>query len=365
MLPPQSIVMIGTSFETMGGIAAAVALLRDSRLFRDWPVRYLATHCDGSKAKKLVVAVRAWAVFVSMLATSRVLLVHAHVASDASFWRKSLFLLVAFTARVPVIFHMHGAEFIAYWRRGGPLRRAAIRQVLTRSETVVALSESWRTDLLAIAPRAHIVVIPNPVEIQAVASHFRRPGRLLFLGRIGERKGSYDLLEALALLKPRHPNIELMCGGDGELDRFSAQARALDVAGQVRLLGWVRGAAKRRHFARASIFVLPSHFEGLPMALLEAMSSGIAVISTPVGGIPELVRDEVDGLLVPPGKPRALAEAIERLLLDSRLRDSLGASARERVETRYSLSVVVERIETVYLSLGMQRPIKSTSASPA
>jgi glycosyltransferase involved in cell wall biosynthesis len=347
--------MIGTSFETMGGIASAVALLRGSRLFRDWPVEYLATHCDGSSMRKFMVAAQAFLKFLRMIAMGRVGLLHAHAASDASFWRKSIFLAVAYAARVPIVFHMHGAEFISYWRHGGALRRAVIRQVLNLSDTVVALSESWRTDLLTIAPHARVVVIPNPVEVHHRSTQFRRAGRVLFLGRIGDRKGSFDLLRAVALLRGRHAGLRLMCGGDGELDRFMRCARELGIESNVELLGWVRGPAKYRHLARATLFVLPSHAEGLPMALLEAMAAGTPVVVTPVGGIPELVRDGVDGLLVPPGDPEAIAAAIGRLLEDPALRERLAASARERVVSRHSLPAVVSRIETVYQELGAQR----------
>jgi glycosyltransferase involved in cell wall biosynthesis len=345
----------------MGGIASAVALLRSSRLFRDWPIRYVPTHCDGSSLRKFAIAIRAFATFVGLLALNRARLVHAHSASDASFWRKSVFVTTAFIARVPVVFHMHGAEFISFWREGSSLRKAVIKEILTRSSTVISLSDSWRKDLLTIAPAARVVVVPNPVEVRARDNRFRHPCRLLFLGRIGDRKGSFDLLQALAIVKSLHGEVRLYCGGDGELARFSGRAGELGLAANVVLLGWVRGMAKHRQLSRATLFVLPSHAEGLPMALLEAMACGVPVITTPVGGIPELVRDGVDGLLVPPGDPRALAEAIDRLLSDEKLRERLAASAWDRVASRYSVPSVVDRIEDVYRRLGASRVPRSES----
>ncbi len=114
------------------------------------------------------------------------------------------------------------------------------------------------------------------------------------------------------------------------------------------LAGWVDGAAKERLTAEAGLYVLPSHNEGLPMSVLEAMAAGLAVVTTRVGGIPELVTDGVDGLLVEPGAPAALADTLSRLIAEPALRLRLMAAGRRRIEQAYSDAVVLPRLRAIY-----------------
>jgi len=352
----RHVVMIATSFETQGGVSSVTRMLRDSDLFTDWNVRYIATHCDGPRSTKLRIAISAWLQYIWILALRRAELAHVHMSSDASFWRKSTFILPSLLLRVPVAVHVHGADFLEFAAQGSWMRRSMVRFVLNNCRAVVALSERWRDGLLAVCPTARVVVIPNPVaDCRHGSNQFRRPRTLLFLGNIGVRKGSYVLLAALARLKDRHPDLTLLCGGDGDHETFLRRAQELGVQGQVRLLGWVNGAAKARLFARATAFVLPSHSEGLPMALLEAMGAGVPVISTPVGGIPDVVRNGVDGLLVPAGDVASLAGAIDQLLTDTALRNRIGRAGRERVVQQHSLRRVVALTSELYADLGATR----------
>ena len=352
----KKIVMVGTSLSTMGGIAAVVNVYADAGLFRRFPVRYLQSHCDGGALKKLGVMLAAYARYAAMLATGQVGLVHVHVASRASFWRKSVFFLLSFMARVPAVLHLHGGEFaIFYGKECGPLRRRFISWVFNRAAHVVVLSSAWKEWVQSISANPNVDVIRNPVMLpETVASWDSRRGRqVLCLGRLNKGKGSYDLLEAVARLGPATP-IDLYLGGDGELEKVQARARELGIADRVHVLGWVRSEAKARELAHASVFVLPSYNEGLPMSVLEAMACGLPVVSTPVGGIPEAVSDGVEGFLVAPGDVPALADRLARLANDDALAREMGAAARRKVEASYSAQAVVPRIEQIYIDLGFR-----------
>ena len=135
---------------------------------------------------------------------------------------------------------------------------------------------------------------------------------------------------------------------DGDLDAVREAIAAEGLEGAVTLLGWVRGEAKERELHEAEVFVLASYDEGLPMALLETMARGKAIVTTPVGGIPQALRDGLDGLLVPPGQPQQLADALLRFAGDAGLRDRLGASSRERVRSLYATDTVLAQLDRVY-----------------
>lgn len=342
--------MIGTSLETMGGTSRYAQIISSSPLFRRWNVQYVATHCDGSRAAKAAQATRGWMRFMGLLLSRRVLVLHVLMSSGASFWRKMLFVLPAFATSTPVLLHIHGGGFSSFaaanrWRRG------LVRFALERASGVIGLSTRWQTDLQAIAPGAKVHVIPNPAPLPSRMVRPRRSDEILFLGRIGQLKGCYTLLDAVAQLAPRHPELTLVCGGDGDAEELMARAQQLGIGARLRIPGWITGPAKDRLLARATLFALPSHVEGLPMALLEAMAAGMPIVTTPVGGIPDAVRDGIEASLVPPGDVDALAAAIDRLLVDEALRVRLGAAAQSRVEQEFGLARVSAQLDALYSQL--------------
>ncbi len=351
----KQIVMIGTRFDTKGGVASVVNVYRAAGLFERFSVRYLATHCDGGAAAKIAVMLRAWFSFMLLLLTFRLGLLHIHVASRASFWRKSFFLLPCFLFRVPTILHLHGAEFaIFYEKESGALAQRYIRFVFNSVSRVVVLSSAWRTWVQGISSNPHITAIYNPVILppQATPWRARKLGEVLFLGRLGKRKGAYDLLDATSKIASAQPQVRLLLGGDGELEQVKARAQELGLANHLQLLGWVGPQDKERYLAQAMLYILPSYNEGLPMSVLEAMAAGLPILSTPIGGIPEAVTDGVEGFLVQPGDVNALADRLQRLLSDPELASQMGAAARRKVETTFSSDAILPKVEALYRELG-------------
>jgi glycosyltransferase involved in cell wall biosynthesis len=172
-----------------------------------------------------------------------------------------------------------------------------------------------------------------------------------FSGQIGSRKGVFDLLSAFRDARKVCPDIRLRIAGDGELQQATMLTRELRLDDSVTFLGWLSAADIQRELGVAEVFVLPSHNEGLPMSLLEAMACGLPVVSTRVGGIPELVTDGVNGLLIVPGDVEALTRSIILLANEPSLRATLGECARETVRLRYSLETIMPRLQYIYDSM--------------
>ncbi|MEW6370580.1 MAG: glycosyltransferase family 4 protein [Pseudomonadota bacterium] len=349
------ILMVGTALDGRGGVAAVVSVLRASGLFEREAVHYVSTHRDGGPLAKLGHAGAGLFATLRACLRHRPAIVHAHASTGASFVRKSLVLLVARASGCKTIVHLHGGTFRHYAleRSGAPMRRW-IRHTLERSSLVIALTDSWAAFVRGFAPQARVAVVPNAVPLPALPDD-AQPGRVLFLGRIEAAKGTGELLDALAMLAPRFPQLRLVLGGSGDLDGFRQAAAARGVSDRIELPGWLDTAARDAELARAAVFCLPSHAEGLPMALLEAMAAGKAVVASAVGGIPELVRDGDNGLLVPPRDGAALAAALARLLGDAPLCRQLGACARVTVETQYSTQAVCGRLAAIYNDLAGTR----------
>jgi glycosyltransferase involved in cell wall biosynthesis len=172
---------------------------------------------------------------------------------------------------------------------------------------------------------------------------------LLCLARIHPEKGQIVLVKALSRLASRGIRLPLLLVGDGELGAVRLEAARLGVLGQLITPGSTN--APLRYLAAADLFVLPSLTESFPNALVEAMQIGLPCVASDVGGVSEILSDGVTGLLVPPGDPEALAQALAQLVTDRPLAARLGEAAQRRVSEDFTLEGMVRRIEDILLEL--------------
>jgi glycosyltransferase involved in cell wall biosynthesis len=353
----RSVLMVGTDLDGKGGVRAVVRGYCDGGLFERYHCVYVASHRAGSTWVKITTAVSAWLRVALLLRRLETPLVHVQAASRGSFWRKFVVCLLARAAGRPYIFHLHGGGFSSFYEDSGWLARRLIRSTLQHAALVIALSEQWRERLLRICPLARVEVLHNAVAVPDSEELRRRDGRdstLLFLGHVLRAKGVYDLVRAFAKVANKFPRARLVLGGIGELAGVQQLAAQLQISERLSCPGWLEPESKSAALASCLIFVLPSYAEGMPMALLEAMSWGLPVIATPVGGIPQVVDHDVSGLLVGAGDTDGLAAQIERLLADPALRERLGANARARIETDFSLRDALERLTAIYKRFGLE-----------
>jgi glycosyltransferase involved in cell wall biosynthesis len=327
-------------------------------LFEREGVRYVATHREGSKAVKAKGAVAGFWHTLLACFSQHPAVVHVHAASRASFVRKSIVLLIARLAGCKTIFHLHGGGFRQFATvEAGSLMRRWIRHTLEASSVVITLSNGWAGFVRGYAPRARVSVVPNSVPLpdpasrQSASESAPEPGRILFLGRLEAAKGVFELLGAGARLAAAYPALRLVFGGEGDAAALRRKADELGIGGRIECLGWVGPAERDAQLARASVFCLPSHAEGLPMAMLEAMAAGTAVVASSVGGIPETIVDGDNGLLAPPRDEEALASKLAQVLGDETLRARLARNARVTIEQHYSTEVVCGQLSALYREL--------------
>jgi glycosyltransferase involved in cell wall biosynthesis len=268
--------------------------------------------------------------------------------------RKSIFLGIARTFGCKTIFHLHGGEFHQFAEsEAGFAKRWWIRRTLQKSTKVIALSHSWAEFLERFAPECEVCVVPNAVQFNKSTQtlFIEEAGRILFLGRAEKEKGIFELLTAIELIKDHFPELKLAIAGGGDLEALQEQVDQKGIGQFVEILGWIDPDRRATELARATLFVLPSYNEGLPMAMLEAMSAGKAIVVTPVGGIPETVTDNFNGLFVPPADGAALSSAIKKLLTDQTLRETLGRNARQTIEFSYSTETALNKLAAVYAEI--------------
>jgi glycosyltransferase involved in cell wall biosynthesis len=349
-----SVVMICT--EARGGIRSVVEQYKADGLFLRWNVLFISSHKEGIFIIRLLAGIKAVLCVILLILKHRALLVHCHAAMKNSFWRKSFIAMVSRFAGVPVVFHLHGSEMKNFVDEQPRWLQAVISRILSRQSVVVVLSESWASYIKSVAPMAHIEILPNYVQMPILGSDINAERNeetvnVLFLGVVGARKGVYDLLPAFKDAVAQNPSLRLILGGNGEIDRAQALAAELKINDYVTFPGWLNGKAKVDLLRRANIFVLPSRNENFPVSLLEAMSWQVPVISSRQGGISDMVRDGVDGILIEAGDRVALTSAMVELARNADLRRKMGISARERVEQNFSGAVILPKLEGIYNSL--------------
>jgi glycosyltransferase involved in cell wall biosynthesis len=241
--------------------------------------------------------------------------------------------------------------FITNWDRSTADR--LLELVFRRSDAFLSHTRQARDELLALGvPAARCHIVPNGIEIARYAATFRQPPppgsrSVLCVGRLTRQKGQDVLLRALPMLRQAVGPVTVTLLGEGpERERLAALATELKVADAVRFVGIAKDV--RPHLAAADAFVLPSRFEGLPFALLEAMAAGVPAVATAVDGSADVIRDGANGLLVPPEDPAALARALARVLVDSQFADRLSVAGRQTVAQQYSVDTVAERTLEIY-----------------
>ena len=266
--------------------------------------------------------------------TSGRCLVHVNLASKGSTYRKLFLTWLATRLGHATVIHLHGALFHEHYRKAGAFQRDQIDRMYRDTACVIVLGSVWR-DFIAETfrlPPERILVLPNASAARPPRAPEAVPPEILFLGRLGERKGVPVLVDALGRLAKAEraaPDQDWRAeiAGDGDAEPYRAEIERLGLSARVNFPGWVAEAEAHQRLSRAAVLVLPSEAEGLPMSIIEAFAWGVPVVSTPVGSIPDILHDGVEGFMVPVGDAEALAKALERMIGDAELRRKLGANA--------------------------------------
>lgn len=287
----------------------------------------------------------------------RIDLLHLNVAGRGSTLRKVVLSELAGLLSLPTVVHLHDYDYGVDLARRSRFGRRWVRRMFRRARLVLVLGERDRRTVTAEMggmSAARVVVLPNAVPDTSASAPGRRQEasrgciNIVFVGSLDSRKGLSDLLRALAAPELRRRAWRLHVVGRGDTPRFVRQASELALENRVVFHGWLPRDAVAALYRDADVFALPSHAEGLAMALLEAMAHGLAIVATPVGAHLEAVTAEKEALLAPPGDVDALRRAMTRLMVDAELRRRLSRAARERYRESFAIDRYATRLLRLY-----------------
>lgn len=358
VLRVKKICMVVQDKAVKGGIAAVVNGYRGSTLEKKFDITYIESYKDGNKITKFIKGLLGYFDFLKILISNRPELVHIHSSFGPSFYRKIPFILIAEKYNIPVINHIHGADFDEFYRGASRSKKELIKFIYNKCSKLIALSPEWEECLKLIVPQDRIIVIENYSTLYEEETILRQERQsnntVLFLGELGKRKGCYDIPSVLEKVVRKVPNVLFVLGGSGNPnDELAIKSLFSDkmLDSHVCFPGWVRGQEKEKMLRDADIFFLPSYNEGMPMSILDAMGYGLPVVSTNVGGIPKIVKNGINGYCCEPGDVESFSKAISSMLLDCELLKLCGSESFNIVRENYSLENHLQNLEKLYNNL--------------
>ena len=353
----MKILVIGPSeTKAHGGISTVIRVIRESEpLNQEFEIDVFPSYIDGSLLVRLLYS--AYGYFRFLLKFRNYDLFHINTAEKGSTFRKNLYLKAIKRAGKKAIVHIHGAEYLNFYDTLSSFRKRIVDDFFHQADLVLALSDNWKKEL---EQRAHITTcrtLNNGVNTLTFRAAFtdvtEHKDSFLMLGRLGARKGGYDLIDAAEIAVRQNPNLKVCLAGDGDVENVRKLVAQKGLEKNITVPGWISRTEKLSYLKKASTVVLPSYYEGLPMSLLEGMAAGKAIISTTVGAIPEMITEE-NGILIKPGDVSALAEGLLRCSTDMDMLKSMSQKNMEKAENVFSVRRMHAQLAEYYRQVMQQ-----------
>ena len=342
----SKVLVISVSNKGAGGVASVVStFIASEYLNSKYQISYFFTNKPGSKASKFISTLFALILFPFLLMFSNYKVAHIH---GGSVLRKSYYALWLKLFRVPIIYQNHAANLDLYYKSATGIKKAYISYIFNLYDQKLCLGSYWENTLNKVIDKKWDVLY-NPVPELHLNNTTHDTCNFTFMGELSERKGIKDLIHAFA--KFENENARLLVAGNGDVNSLAALCSELGISEKVEFLGWINKEQKLDLLARTDVVVLPSYAEGLPMSILEAMSVGLPVITTPVGALEDAITHNEHGLLVQPGNIEQIAAALSELTQNADKRIQLGEKSKLKFLECFEDDVVAKTLSNYYQQL--------------
>ena len=347
----MKVLIVGPSpTKSKGGMATVISnQLTDKELNSKYDISMHSSFVDGNKIWRIVYSIFAYLFFLRK--RKKYDLFHIHVASYGSTFRKRRYLNTIKKAKKKVVVHIHGAEYLVFYSKLNAKRQKQVKDFLNRADMVIALSDDWKDKFEKTFGINNCYSLNNGIDTDkyenAVSDMEEHKNTFLAMGRLGERKGTYDLLDAIGIAVKENPNIKLFLAGDGEIEKVTDLISSKKLQSNIKVVGWIDFNKKIELLKESSTVVLPSYNEGLPMAILEGMAAGKAIISSTVGAIPEVVKEQ-NGILIEAGDINALGKALIKCSTDTDMIKQMSKNNIDKIKQEFSMRNMHKKLDEYY-----------------
>lgn len=348
------VLVIGPSpKKSKGGMATVISEIQDDKeLCQKYNIDIFESYIDGGVMIRTIYSIYAFLLFC--LTRKGYDIYHIHMASRGSTFRKGFYVHMAKKWGKKVIVHIHGAQYMEFFEELSERKKRKVVDVLKSADCVIALSDEWKRKFEAAFGLTNCSVIENGIDLKRLergqSDLVGTQKVFLMLGRLGERKGTYDLLDAVDIARNKIPDLKVYLAGDGEIEKIKEMVEKKKLQKYIKIVGWADFHTKLKLLKSCSTVILPSYNEGLPMAILEGMATGKAIISTYVGAIPEVIKEE-NGILVKPGDIEGLSQAIIRCSTDIKMLRRMAEKNVKKIHDHFSVEIMHKKLEKIYESI--------------
>lgn len=340
------VLIVATSRKTRGGITSVIKAHETGEQWKKFHCKWIETHRDGNFIRKIWYVLTAFIEYMILLPFYDI--IHIHVATTKSAKRKLLFIYPAKWMKKKIIIHFHPSNEKFLFE---PHNKQIYKNLFLQANLILVLSKQWEKWINeALGIRENIEVLYNPCPLVS-RGKYKKKKYILFAGSIIPRKGYADLIKGFSLIKSKYPDWTLIFAGNGEIAQAKKLAQQYNIEQQTQFLGWVTTEKKERIFQEASIYCLTSYGEGFPMGVLDAWAYGIPCIVTPVGGIPDIIQNNKNGLIYPTGDVIALSKQLDKLISDQQLREHIVEQSDKYVNGEFNIKTICTQLESIYLKL--------------
>ena len=341
------VLIVATSRKTRGGITSVVKAHEAGGQWKKYHCRWIETHRDGNALRKLFYLFSALAQSIFLMPFYDI--VHIHVGLRTSVDRKLIFARIAKFYEKKIIVHFHPATEKHLFDNEFSTK---IYALFSYSDLLIVLSHQWVNWINEAYPTNKFVfkVLYNPCPA-VERGNMKKTNTILYAGMLSDRKGYDRLIHAFSKIAKQYPDWRIVFAGNGEIEKGQQLCIEQGIQEQVDFLGWIESIQKQTVFQKASIYCLPSWGEGFPMGVLDAMAYGIPIVTTPVGGIPELIKDGVNGFIFEPYDIEALSIKLS-LLIESKIkRSEFVREADKLVNGLLNISTINAQLSAAYEEL--------------
>lgn len=347
----MKVLVVGPSdTKSRGGMATVINGIRNSKVLNEkYDIDIFSSYIDGNILTRLLYSIYAYIRFLFVY--KKYDLFHIHNASFGSTFRKRHYLRKIKKANKKAIAHVHGAKYLIFYDGLNDKKKAKVLDYLNSADIVIALSDDWKEKFENTFHITNCYSLNNGIDTEefekSVCDLEIYKNTFAFMGRLGERKGAYDLVDAVEIAVKVNPKIKVMMAGDGEIERVKHLIKSKSLESNIEVIGWIGFEEKINLLKKSATVVLPSYNEGLPMTVLEGMAAGKAIISTTVGAIPEVIKEE-NGILIEAGDIKTLADALVKCSTDIEMIKNMSVNNLEKIDREFSMKIMHEKLDEYY-----------------
>lgn len=354
--------MVGNDKSVHGGITTVINQLK-SYNWKEKKIKldFIPTYIDKNILIKAIFFLIAYVKIFFYILIKRPDIIHIHMSYKGSFTRAYFIKNLSSFFKVKSVIHLHGSEFKKWYEQECNIKKKEkVKRFLRECDAIIVLGKEWKKRILEIEPLSKVIVINNTVKIPNEKSQYNnKKFNVLFLGVLIKRKGVYELIQAINELnkKINLDNVKFFIAGNGiEEETLKLETKKNKIDKYIDFMGWINEEKKKELLKKSQLLVLPSYNEGLPMAILEAISYGIPVVATNVGDVSEAVENGKNGYLIEIGNVKQLTETMHKMIKTSKEEwEKFSNYSRNLAIHKFSDNKYFRNIERLYKKFQMNQ----------